>query len=145
MILTGIDDEAGVRLDALIKAAHELGWNCLELRAVEVPGFARANVHDIPDQAFDLAADRLSETGLGVHCFGSAIANWSKKLSDPFQITVDEVNRCIPRMKKVGARFVRIMSFKPGDAEDFRLIFDTIAQDWDGVYPEIRIIHVEAK
>jgi hypothetical protein len=34
---------------------------------------------------------------------------------------------------------------KPGDAEDFRLIFDTIAQDWDGVYPEIRIIHVEAK
>ena len=52
MILTGIGDEAGVRLDAQIKAAHELGWNCLEMRAVEVPGFAKANFHDIPDKAF---------------------------------------------------------------------------------------------
>jgi hypothetical protein len=34
---------------------------------------------------------------------------------------------------------------KPGDSADFRLIFDTIAQDWDGAFPEIRIIHVEAK
>ena len=56
MILTGIGDEAGVRLDAQIKAAQELGWNCLEMRAVEVPGFAKANLHDIPDKAFELAA-----------------------------------------------------------------------------------------
>jgi hypothetical protein len=34
---------------------------------------------------------------------------------------------------------------KPGDQQDFRLIFDTIAQDWDGAYPEVRIIHVEFK
>ena len=34
---------------------------------------------------------------------------------------------------------------KPGEAEDFRLIFDTVAQGWDGVFPEIRIIHVETK
>jgi len=34
---------------------------------------------------------------------------------------------------------------KPGDTEDFRLIFDTVAQDWDGAFPEIRIIHVDAK
>lgn len=34
---------------------------------------------------------------------------------------------------------------KPGDQADFRLIFDTVAQDWDGAYPEIRIIHVDAK
>ena len=27
---------------------------------------------------------------------------------------------------------------KPGEAEDFRLIFDTVAQDWDGAFPEIR-------
>ena len=32
---------------------------------------------------------------------------------------------------------------KPGDTQDFRLIFDTVAQDWDGAYPEIKIIHVE--
>jgi hypothetical protein len=34
---------------------------------------------------------------------------------------------------------------KPGDQADFRLIFDTVAQDWDGAYPEIRIIHVDFK
>ena len=34
---------------------------------------------------------------------------------------------------------------KPGDSADFRLVFDTIAQDWDGTFPEIRVIHVEAK
>jgi len=34
---------------------------------------------------------------------------------------------------------------KPGDGQDFRLIFDTVADAWDGAYPEIRIIHVESK
>ena len=34
---------------------------------------------------------------------------------------------------------------KPGDQADFRLIFDTVAQDWDGAYPEIRVIHVDAR
>ncbi len=34
---------------------------------------------------------------------------------------------------------------KPGDSADFRLIFDTTAQDWDGTFPEIRIIHVDLK
>jgi hypothetical protein len=32
---------------------------------------------------------------------------------------------------------------KPGGQADFRLIFDTVAQDWDGAYPEIRIIRVD--
>ena len=34
---------------------------------------------------------------------------------------------------------------KPGDERDFRLIFDAVTQDWDGVYPEIRIIAVNTK
>lgn len=33
----------------------------------------------------------------------------------------------------------------PGDERDFRLIFDAVSPDWDGAYPEIRIIHVDAK
>ncbi len=117
MILTGIGDEAGVALDAQIKATHELGWKYIEMRAVEVPGFAKGNFHDIPDKAFDIAAGQLEEAGLGVYCFGSAIANWSKKFTDPFEITLDEVKRCIPRMQRLGAKLVRIMSFKPGDQE----------------------------
>jgi hypothetical protein len=34
---------------------------------------------------------------------------------------------------------------KPSETEDFRLVFDTVAQDWDGAFPEIRIIRVESK
>ncbi len=34
---------------------------------------------------------------------------------------------------------------KPGGGQDFRLIFDTLAQDWDGAYPDIRIVHVDTK
>jgi len=34
---------------------------------------------------------------------------------------------------------------KPGDERDFRLIFDAVSRDWDGAYPEIRIISVEPK
>lgn len=34
---------------------------------------------------------------------------------------------------------------KPGESRDFRMIFDTVTPDWDGAYPEIRIVKVEAK
>ncbi len=34
---------------------------------------------------------------------------------------------------------------KPGAGQDFRLIFDAVSPDWDGAYPEIRIIHVDGK
>ncbi len=34
---------------------------------------------------------------------------------------------------------------KPGDEQDFRLIFDAVSPDWDGAYPEVRILHVETK
>ncbi len=34
---------------------------------------------------------------------------------------------------------------KPGDRRDFRLIFDTVARDWDGAYPEVRIVRVESQ
>lgn len=31
---------------------------------------------------------------------------------------------------------------KPGEGRDFRLIFDTVTPDWDGAYPEVRILKV---
>ncbi len=33
----------------------------------------------------------------------------------------------------------------PGGEKDFRLIFDGVTPDWDGAYPEIRILGVETK
>ena len=32
---------------------------------------------------------------------------------------------------------------KPGDERDFRLIFDRVVSDWDGAYPQLRILHVQ--
>jgi Protein of unknown function (DUF2393) len=34
---------------------------------------------------------------------------------------------------------------KPGAAQDFRLIFDGLSPNWNGAYPEIRIVHVETE
>jgi sugar phosphate isomerase/epimerase len=113
----GIGDEAGAGLDSQLSATRDLGWKFIEMRAVEVPGHPKANFHDLPDAAFDLAVKQLEEAGIQVYCFGSAVMNWAKKVGDPFETTLGEVKRCIPRMQRVGAKVVRIMSFKPGDEE----------------------------
>jgi len=34
---------------------------------------------------------------------------------------------------------------KPGQGQDFRLIFDAVTPDWDGAYPEIRVLRVEGQ
>src|SRR3954471_25000682 len=115
MILTGIGDEAGASIDSQIKATKELGWKYIEMRAVEVPGFPKANLHDIPEPAFDMLVDKLTKAELGVYCFGSAIMNWAKKVEDPFEITLGETKRAISRMQRLGTKYVRIMSFKPED------------------------------
>jgi sugar phosphate isomerase/epimerase len=117
MIVTGIGDEAGNAIETQMAACKELGWKHLEMRGVEVAGHPKANFHDIPDEAFDTAVAQLEKSGLGVYCFGSTIMNWTKKLDDPFEITLAEVKRTIPRMKRVGSKYVRIMSYKPGDDE----------------------------
>jgi hypothetical protein len=33
----------------------------------------------------------------------------------------------------------------PGAENDFRLIFDSVSNDWDGAYPDLRIVHVDTK
>lgn len=117
MMVTGIGDEAASPLSGQIEAAQELGWKCLEMRALSLPGWSKANFHDIPEAAFERAAEQLQASRLAVYCFGSAIMNWSRRVSDPFDATLEEVRRCIPRMQRLGTRYVRIMSFKPGDDE----------------------------
>lgn len=117
MKLMGIGDEAAILLNGQIDAARELGWKSMEMRAVQVPGFARANLHDVPDAAFDMVCGELDKAGMQVYCLGSAIMNWAKKVGDPFEITEAEVKRAIPRMRRFGTKFVRIMSFKPDDDE----------------------------
>lgn len=130
MILTGIADEAGALIDTQIKATKELGWTTIEMRAVEVPGFPKANLHEIPDAAFDFVEKKLKDAGIGVYCFGSTIMNWAKTVETPFDVTVGEVKRAIPRMKRLGTKYVRVMSFKPKDDEMSipRVVFERVRE-----------------
>jgi Protein of unknown function (DUF2393) len=34
---------------------------------------------------------------------------------------------------------------KPGEERDFRLIFDAVTPDWDGAYPQLRILQVQGQ
>jgi sugar phosphate isomerase/epimerase len=118
MQFSGIADEAGASIDTQIRATRELGWRCLEGRAVEVTGFPKANLHDLSDAAFDVVTGKLQDGGVRVNCFGSAIMNWAKTVETPFEVTLAETRRAIPRMQRLGTRLIRIMSFKPGDETD---------------------------
>lgn len=115
MKLMGIGDEGANRLAGQIRATRALDWKWIEMRGVEVPGHPKANIHDLPDAAFDALVQALEDARVGVYCFGSTIMNWAKRVEDPFEVTVNEVKRAIPRMQRLSTRFVRIMSFKPGD------------------------------
>lgn len=103
---TGFTDEAGFDLATQIKATQSLGWSHLSLRSIE-----GTNAHDLPDETFAKAADTLDEAGTSVAEFGSLIGTWGKKIDTDFQITLDEVDRCIKRMHRTGTQTVRIMSY----------------------------------
>jgi len=120
MILCGIGDEGGNSLDSQIQATRELGWSHLEARNIQIQGVPKANLHDLPELAFERAAGDLEAAGLSVYCFGSTIMNWAKRVEDPFEVTRAEVVRAIPRLARLRTRFIRIMSFKPPE-DEFRL------------------------
>lgn len=109
--LTGIADEAGAHIDAQIAATKELGWKHIESRFVQVDGFDNGSIHEIPDEAFDIAASAFAAADIEICGVGSTIGNWAHSIEDPFEITEAEVARCIDRMGKLGSKIVRIMSY----------------------------------
>ena len=106
MYLTGFADEAAPDIEGQIRATKALGWKYIEARSVN-----GTNVHDISDEAFEEVVGKLQDAGVQVNCFGSRIANWGKSIADPFDVTLEEVGRAIPRMQRLRTRLVRIMSY----------------------------------
>src|SRR4051812_44041206 len=106
MHLSGFADEAATDIAGQIRATKELGWRWIESRAID-----GRNIHDIDDAAFDRVVGALKDAGVGIDCFGSAIANWGKKITEPGDSSLAEAKRAIPRMQRLGSRQVRIMSF----------------------------------
>lgn len=106
MYLTGFADEAAVDIDGQIRATRELGWENIESRNIN-----GSNIHDISDEEFDIVYGKLQDAGIKINCFGSAIANWGKRIDEPFDSSLEEAKRAIPRMQRLGTKLIRIMSF----------------------------------
>ena len=106
MHFTGFADESAKDLAGQISATRELGWSCIE--SCNIDG---RNIHDLDDAAFDRVAAQLAEAKVQVNCFGSAIGNWGKHIDQPFDSSLAEAERAIPRMQRLGTRLIRIMSF----------------------------------
>jgi len=106
MYLTGFADEVSSNIEDQIRVTKELGWNAIEARSI-----GELNIHDISDVDFENVCKALLDNGIHINCFGSTIANWSKKISDPFEISLQEVERTISRMQRLNVKLVRIMSY----------------------------------
>ncbi len=118
MYFTGFADEAGKDLETQIEVTRKLGWQNIEARSVQVGDFPAGNLHDIPDAAFEIAAEKLAAAGVKINCFGSTIGNWGKKIDESFESSLAEIRRAIPRMQRLGTRMVRIMSFAVRASDD---------------------------
>jgi len=106
MYLTGFADEVSSNIEDQIRVTKELGWNAIEARSI-----GDLNIHDISDADFENVCKVLIDNEILINCFGSTIANWSKKISDPFEISLQEVERTISRMQCLNVKLVRIMSY----------------------------------
>jgi sugar phosphate isomerase/epimerase len=106
MQLTGFSDEASRDLGKQIQATRELGWRNISARMI-----GDRNIHELTDSQFERVADQLDEAGIHVPEFGSLIGNWAKSITGDFRITIAEVDRAIPRMKRLGTKIIRVMSY----------------------------------
>lgn len=109
MFYSGISDEAGQAIDTQIKAHRELGWQHLELRMVD-----GQNITALPDWKFDEVYGKVTEAGMQVSCFGSAIANWARPITSDFNVDVNDLKTAIGRMHRMNTPFIRVMSY-PND------------------------------
>jgi len=106
MYLTGFADEAATDIDGQIRAMKQLGWRNIEARSID-----GKNITDISDAKFEELCEKLDDAGIMINCFGSAVANWSKKITDPPDSSYAELKRAIPRMHRLETELIRIMSF----------------------------------
>lgn len=104
--LSGFTDEAASDLTGQIKATEDLGWEYLSARMID-----GVNIHDLSDTKFQTICEELEEANVKVAEFGTMIGSWSKTIHSDWQLTIDEIDRCIPRMKRLGVKYARVMSY----------------------------------
>jgi sugar phosphate isomerase/epimerase len=131
MYYSGFADEAGSSIEVQIKATQELGWQNIESRSID-----GINLTDVSDAQFESICEKLESAGVRINCFGSAIANWSKDPRSPedYRDSKAALERAIPRMQRLGTRYLRGMSFKiikdaqPDSPEIEKLVFEKVSR-----------------
>lgn len=123
--MMGFADEAADGIAGQIAATRALGWDAIELRKID-----GVMLRDVPDDAFDRAAGLLADAGLSVPCVGSGIANNPKRPDAADEPSLDEARRLLPRLKRLGTRLVRVMSWRllSGEAPERQLAEQRIAR-----------------
>lgn len=124
MFFTGFADEACPDLAGQIAVTKELEWSHIELRNV-----GGRMLGTMSDQEFEEAERMLSEAGIQINCYGSAVANWSRhpRKEEDFEASKKELLTAIPRMHRLGCKLIRGMSFlvpqdEPGDSPELEAV-----------------------
>jgi len=104
--MTGIGDEGATDLETQLSSHEMLGWTDIEIRNID-----GKNICEMPEIDFDRARGMVEERGFSVVSFGSAIANWARPIDGPFARDMDDLRRAAPRMRRMGTRFIRVMSY----------------------------------
>lgn len=115
MIISGIADEAGYGIEAQIAAHKALGWRHIELRLIDGLNVTSA----LSDNAFDQVVEIVLRNEFKVTGFASAIGNWSRHINDDFYIDTDELKIATKRMKRLGAKYIRTMTWKGDGVSEF--------------------------
>lgn len=103
---TGFADEAEKTLEGQISTLQEAGWSAIELRLL-----GGTNVVDLSEDEWKATRDRLAEEKIEIVGFGGQIGNWARPITSDFSVDVEELKRVAPRMREVGTKFLRIMSY----------------------------------
>jgi sugar phosphate isomerase/epimerase len=114
VLLAGFADEAAKGLREQIAIHKKCQILSLEIRMVD-----GVNIGQMDDRQFEDVYRIVQEEAYHICGFGSGIANWGRPITHDFQVDLDELRRSIPRMRKLGTRLIRIMSY-PNDGLDER-------------------------
>ena len=106
MILSGFTDAASDNLQGQIKATETLDWGYLSART-----FNGKNIHDVTERDFEIIREQLEVNNIKVAEFGTLIGSWGKTIESNWDITLKEIERCIPRMQKLSVKYSRVMSY----------------------------------
>ncbi len=131
MFFTGFADEAAVGIDGQIEATLKLGWKNIECRSID-----NVNIHDLPEDKFEEVCGKLADAGISVNCFGSTVANWQRPVfdEDGWNLSKEQLQRALVRMKKLNCKIIRGMSFL--GAYERPTAFDPEVEAW--VFPRVR-------